>query len=262
KNFSRNSRPRESRSNLRMGSRKGSSRFDSGTRSAHRTSRRPSTLPAPVKGARMRPRHHSVNSGLSRRVSRNHQRTIFRHTRLLRRTGRIALRGLRALSTIHAHMNAQGTMIYSLGPSPLSPLYSDKLSAGQLENSNRYLGIIDGVSPLRPLFARPGQYISYVLINNRTGAIVWDSQIWIPQGESERNLEKLLHHLFSSVPRTLARRVPPPKPAPKSSPIPKNPTKPTNPEKPANPTKPANPGIFKPPFLNKVQPASGSDKQD
>ena len=73
--------------------------------------------------------------------------------------------------------------------------------AVQLElMSNRYLGILQGVSSLQPTDLTPGYHMALVLVDNRSGRVIWDAHVFIPQQAREQDFRPLLKDLFRSMP--------------------------------------------------------------
>jgi len=73
--------------------------------------------------------------------------------------------------------------------------------AVQLElMSNRYLGILQGVSSLQPADLTPGYHMALVLVDNRSGRVIWDAHVFIPQQAREQDFRPLLKDLFRSMP--------------------------------------------------------------
>lgn len=66
--------------------------------------------------------------------------------------------------------------------------------------SNTYLGILHGVSSLQPPDLTPGYHMALVLLDNRTGTVVWDAHIFIPQNAKEKEFQSMLKDLFRSMP--------------------------------------------------------------
>ncbi|MBU1243269.1 hypothetical protein KKD52_08775 [Myxococcota bacterium] len=66
--------------------------------------------------------------------------------------------------------------------------------------SNNYLGIIQGVSSLQPADLTPGYHMALVLVDNRSGRVVWDAHLFIPQHAKEQDFRSLLRDLFRSMP--------------------------------------------------------------
>jgi hypothetical protein len=66
--------------------------------------------------------------------------------------------------------------------------------------SNNYLGIIQGVSSLQPSDLTPGYHMALVLVDNRSGRVVWDAHLFIPQNAKEQDFRSLLRELFRSMP--------------------------------------------------------------
>ncbi len=180
----------------------------------------------------------NVARHLARRSSRSHAKHGASLLRLINLTARVTARTLRLIYHVNMMTDAAGMVTYEIPEASLVPQYAHTLTAEQLMNSNRFLGILDGFSPLAPLFRKPGHYIAYVLINNRTGQVVWDSQIFIPQGTKELKFKEVLSHLFSSIPRAVLPKKPAPSAAEPGA-------------KPADPTAPT----LTPPVKPEVKPA-------
>ena len=66
--------------------------------------------------------------------------------------------------------------------------------------SNRYLGILQGVSSLQPTDLTPGYHMALVLVDNRSGRVIWDAHVFIPQQAREQDFRPLLKDLFRSMP--------------------------------------------------------------
>ncbi len=66
--------------------------------------------------------------------------------------------------------------------------------------SNRYLGIVQGVSSLQPADLTPGYHMALVLVDNRSGRVIWDAHAFIPQQAREQDFRPLLKDLFRSMP--------------------------------------------------------------
>jgi hypothetical protein len=85
-------------------------------------------------------------------------------------------------------------------PAP-EPEAKEDPEAQQLElMSNNYLGILQGVSSLQPADLTPGYHMALVLIDNRSGRVVWDAHLFIPQHAREKDFRPLLKDLFRSMP--------------------------------------------------------------
>ncbi len=86
-------------------------------------------------------------------------------------------------------------------PVPADPAVPPTPETQQVEMmSNRYLGIIQGVSSLQPTDLTPGYHMALVLVDNRSGRVVWDAHVFIPQNAKEQDFRPLLNNLFRSMP--------------------------------------------------------------
>jgi len=89
----------------------------------------------------------------------------------------------------------EGSPVPAEAPAKISP------EEQQVEMmSNRYLGIIQGVSSLQPTDLTPGYHMALVLVDNRSGRVVWDAHVFIPQHAKEKDFRPLLNNLFRSMP--------------------------------------------------------------
>ncbi|MBU1535415.1 hypothetical protein KKF84_08840 [Myxococcota bacterium] len=119
---------------------------------------------------------------------------------IARTAGRVALHTARVATRVAVRVTLEnGPIIIDIPQTYVVPAYEPP--AEEISDAvNRYLGVQNGVSSLRPVMSDYGYMMVLVLVNNRTGAVVWDGRVLVPQGAKTEKVKKLMQQLFSSMP--------------------------------------------------------------
>lgn len=116
--------------------------------------------------------------------------------------GRAAIQTARVAARVTFRvMIENGPIVVDIPEGNLEPVYAQsELPSQEPETCNRYLGVYHGISPLRPVFEKYGMFYAFALVENKTGRIVWDARIFIPQGADTKGLDQKLKAVFASLP--------------------------------------------------------------
>jgi hypothetical protein len=158
---------------------------------------------------------------------------------IVRITGRLFLRSVKTIGKLAIHTTRiatrvavrsyihNGPIVIDIPPAQITPVYGETYKYRNVDSCNRYLGVERGISPLAPPIKKYGYYFAFVLIENKTGKIMWDAKIQVPQNYKKNNIKQLLQKVFNSLPLAPARiyeETPRPAPEPASkTPLPEAP---------------------------------------
>ncbi len=121
---------------------------------------------------------------------------------LARTAGRVALHTARVATRVAVRVTLEhGPIIIDIPQSYVVPAYQPPADQGPSDAVNRYLGVENGASSLRPIMAGHGYLMVLALVNNKTGAVVWDGRVYVPQGAKTEKVRTLMQQLFSSMPQ-------------------------------------------------------------
>jgi hypothetical protein len=124
---------------------------------------------------------------------------------VIRAAGKATLTTARIAGRVAVHSLHHSVIVMDISPKHISPVYSPNYLRGEETAQNRFLGVENGVSPLKPVFTEDGYFLSFILIYNKTGEIMWTARIFVPQGANTKNLQDKVKQVLTTIPtsRTL-----------------------------------------------------------
>ncbi|MBN2725679.1 MAG: hypothetical protein JXR95_16565 [Deltaproteobacteria bacterium] len=115
--------------------------------------------------------------------------------------GRVAINTAKIATRVTFRiMIENGPIVVDLPEQQMEPVYAENEISENADTSNRWLGVYQGISPLKPLYKSPGLFYAFALVENSTGRIIWDSKIFVPQGSKTKDLQEKLKKVFNSLP--------------------------------------------------------------
>jgi hypothetical protein len=126
--------------------------------------------------------------------------SIFAKT-LVRTTGKVALHTARIATKVSVRSFVEnGPLVIDLPLQHVQPAYTGVPPTGNIDTINPFMGVENGISSMNPTNKGTGYYLAFILVNNSTGAVVWDGRIWFPQGSKINNAQKMIKEVFNSMP--------------------------------------------------------------
>ncbi|MGM0597077.1 MAG: hypothetical protein ACQES9_08575 [Myxococcota bacterium] len=124
---------------------------------------------------------------------------------VIRAAGKAALTTTRIAGRVAVHSMRHSVVVMDISPEHISPVYKPDYLRGEETAQNRFLGVENGISPLKPVFTKDGYFLSFILIYNKTGEIMWTARIFVPQGANTKNLHDKVKQVLATIPtsRTL-----------------------------------------------------------